>query len=329
MEVYYVAKALFITHAPWERATYIGRNRLIMLIVKIYLYHLFFRLQWLKEKLMHNKKIDRINTDSANNLFSYYESVAGDIPYKERMRNREYKVYSQNGEDGLLLHIFSQIGITNKTFIEFGVETGRECNTANLIISYGWNGLMMDGSSKNIESAIEYYRGLGRINTRNTQFTQCFVTKDIINEVIGNHDLTGEIDLLSIDIDGNDYWIWETITVVNPRVVVIEYNASFGGERSLTVSYNPDFTRFSKHRSGWYYGASLPALEKLGRKKGYKLVCADSNGCNAFFVRDDVLEGDLQEISASEAFYPQPKRQTIASLEQQFELIKHLDITEV
>jgi len=299
-----------------------------MTLVKLYIYHLFFRFRWLKNKLFHSKQLDDIHSNISGGLYAQYESVAGDIPYKERIRNREFKVFSQNGEDGLLLYIFSQIGITNKTFVEFGVETGRECNAANLVINYGWNGLLMDGSSKNVASGIKYFQSIDRFGNV-PKFCECFITVDNINDTIKENGIVGEIDLLSVDIDGNDYWVWEAIDVVSPRVVVAEYNASFGPDRAITVEYDPAFTRFSKHKSGWYHGVSISALEKLARSKGYKLVCADSNGCNVFFVREDVLAGNLEEISAKEAFYPQPKRNLIAPLNEQFQMIGHLKYVEI
>ena len=263
------------------------------------------------------------------NLRTHHQKASPDLPYKEKIRQYEYKVFSQNGEDGLIHHIFNQIGTTNKTFVEFGVETGRECNAANLIIHAGWEGLMLDGSSANVESGLAYYRELGETIADKVQFSQCFVTTDNINETIEAHGIQGEIDLLSVDIDGNDYWLWNAIDVISPRVVVVEYNASFGANRSQTVCYDPTFTRFKKHKSGWYHGASLAAFTKLGSQKGYKLVAADSGGCNAFFVRKDIPLGDLQEIIPTDAYYPQPKRNRIASLEQQYSLIQHLKFEDI
>lgn len=299
------------------------------LLTKIYLYHLYFRLQWLIAKLVHNKSSTHHQANTAQQLFLHYESVAGKIDYREKLRAKECQVFSQNGEDGLLLYIFSQIGITNKIFVEFGVETGRECNLANLAINFGWHGLFMDGNQKNVTEARKHYHSIGRFETNKINIQKCFVTKENINSSIINFGISGEIDVLSVDIDGNDYWIWEAIDCVNPRVVVVEYNASFGPTRSISVNYDPMFDRYGKHKSGWYHGASLTALSKLAQQKGYQLVGADSNGCNAFFVRSDIVKGALEEITAEDAFYPQPKRGLIAGLEQQFELISHLDFIDI
>ena len=300
-----------------------------MLLIKIYLYHLYFRIIWLKDLFSRGRINEQHSINQANLMVRSFPELSAQISFREMMCNQEFKIYSQNGEDGILIYIFSQIGTTNKTFIEFGIETGKECNTAALIRYFGWNGLLMDGGRSNIRKATDYYSDRDVYRHAQLKISQCFVTTDNINQVIKEHEITGEIDLLSIDIDGNDYWIWETINVVNPRVVVIEYNASFGSERLITVPYDPSFQRFNKHKSGWYHGASIAALTHLARLKNYRLVCADSKGCNVFFVRDDVWQGQLQEQTPAQAFYPQPKRNLIASLEQQFRLIKNLDYVEI
>ena len=128
-----------------------------------------------------------------------------------------------------------------------------------------------------------------------------------------------------VDIDGNDYWVWKAITAIEPRVVVIEYNASLGYDKSLTIKYNPNFDRHKKHPSGWYHGASLAALTKLANSKGYILVGCESNGLNAFFVRKEIAQGKLFEVSIQEAYYVHARRSKIESTLEQFKRIKHLD----
>ena len=117
-----------------------------------------------------------------------------------------------------------------------------------------------------------------------------FINKDNINEIISRNHLSGKIGLLSIDIDGNDYWIWKAINAIDPTIVIIEFNARLGYEQSVTIPYEADFNRASKHYSNIYYGASLNALYKLGKKKNYELVGTNKNGNNAFFVKKEVLE---------------------------------------
>lgn len=129
-----------------------------------------------------------------------------------------------------------------------------------------------------------------------------FVTRENIDQLLEENGVTGEIGLLSIDIDGMDYWVWKAIEVVDPAIVVIEYNYRFGSEDAVTVPYRPDFDRREAHHSILYYGASLEALAELGREKGYALVGVESHGLNAFFVRRDLLPDTLREVTAAEAF---------------------------
>jgi len=150
------------------------------------------------------------------------------------------------------------------------------------------------------------------------------ITAENINEVLLANSQAREIDLLSIDIDGNDYWVWEAITAIEPRVVIIEYNASFDSDKSLAVKYDPNFDRHEKHMSGWYHGASLMALTKLANAKGYILVGCESQGVNAFFVRKDIATGKIFEVSVKESFYPHLSRMNKANTSQQFDCIKHL-----
>ena len=259
----------------------------------------------------------------------HYDSVAEPCDPKTALARSEFKVFSQNGEDGILLYIFSKIGTTNRSFVEFGVEDGRQCNTANLSLNHGWNGLLMDGDEENVARARRYYNDRMKPDPSVINIVQCFITAENIQHVLSENGIQGEIDLLSIDIDGNDYWVWKTIDEVKPRVVVVEYNASFGPKQSITVKYDPEFNRHQKHPSGLYHGASLAALSKLAHDKGYHLFGCDSQGVNAFYVRDDVVERNINPIPVQEAYYPNGSRMRTATLSEQFDQIKHLDFETV
>jgi hypothetical protein len=252
-----------------------------------------------------------------------YKLIAEYQVPKAEINKYEFKVCSQNGEDGILLYVFSKIGTTNRCFVEFGIGEGRECNTANLSLNFGWHGLLIDCNQDCIALAKLYYQNRLGIKSSKVKIIQNFVTAENINKILLDNGVEGEIDLLSIDIDGNDYWVWKAINVIKPRVVVIEYNASLGYEKSITVKYDPKFNAFKKHPSGFYHGASLTALTKLANSKGYILVGCDSNGVNAFFVRKDVAKGKLTEVSVQEAYFPNSHR--LKSPKEQFECIKHLD----
>ena len=257
-----------------------------------------------------------------------YAALMTDQRDAKGIRGHDLKVYSQGGEDGILLYIFSQIGVTNRCFVEFGIGDGRECNTANLSVNFGWQGLLLECNEDLVTAAQIYYREKLR-SPDSVKIARCMVTTDNINQTLADNEMVGEIDLLSIDIDGNDYWIWQAITVVQPRVVVIEYNASIGVEASLTVKYDPVFDRFAHHTSGYYHGASLAALAKLARSKGYFLIGCDSDGINAFFVRQDVGREKLYECSVQEAFITNARRSARLSPAKQFDIIKQLEFVEV
>lgn len=286
-----------------------------------------------KKIILQLKHIDTrirfIEMNLENSFQEKYLSVSDPIlTYKNELRSKEYRVHSQNGEDGLILYVFSQIGVTNRKFIEFGIGDGKECIAANLLLNFGWSGLMIEGSSSYTDSAKKYYntnpKKQGEVEILNK-----FITKDNINDLFKEGGIEGEIDLLSIDIDGNDYWVWKAIEVISPRVIIIEYNATFGKEKAVTVEYEPSFMRLEKHSSGYYYGLSLKAAAKLGKEKGYNLVGCDSEGVNAIFVRNDIELGKLKSVTSEEAYYEMKVRSDIHTISEQYNIIKHLPIVEV
>lgn len=208
-----------------------------------------------------------------------------------------FSVFSQSNEDGLIQYLIRQIPIPNKTFVEFGCSSYTECNTRFLLLHDKWQGLVMDGSKEAISELmnkdIYWQHDLAAVSA--------FITKENINELIADRGFRKDIGLLSIDIDGNDYWVWDAIDCVSPRIVICEYNPIFGSEMCVSVPYKEDFYRTDAHYSNLYWGASLAAYVRLGKKKGYKLVCVNQMGHNAFFVRNDVGE-KLQEVSVKEAY---------------------------
>ncbi len=209
----------------------------------------------------------------------------------------EFRVYSQWGEDGLIQYLINKIAIPKPIFIEFGTEDYAESNTRFLLQNNNWAGLLIDGSPENIEAIKRdglYWR-------HNVKAECAFITRDNINELITKNGIAGDIGLLSVDLDGNDYWIWEAITVVQPRIVICEYNSLFGPDACVTVPYKADFVASQAHYSGAYFGASLAALELLGRKKGYRLIGSNSAGCNAFFVREELC-AELPVKTSREAY---------------------------
>lgn len=211
----------------------------------------------------------------------------------------EWGVFSQWGEDGIVDWLVQRLPAITPVFIEFGVQNYRESNTRMLLHLRNWRGLVIDGSEPNIADIraqdISWRYDLTAVAG--------FITRDNINQLISGAGVSGEIGLLSVDIDGNDYWVWDAIDVVSPAIVVCEYNAVFGDLHQLSVPYDPMFVRGNAHHSNLFFGASLPALVALGSRKGYAFIGTNTNGCNAFFVRQD-LEKKLREGLENVKSYP-------------------------
>jgi hypothetical protein len=189
-------------------------------------------------------------------LFSEINSKKNSI---SNLSDVEFKVFSQWGDDGIIQFLINKIEIKNKIFIEFGVETYHESNTRFLLMNDNWTGLVIDGSEKNIKSIknqkIYWEYELNAICS--------FITKDNINNLISSAGIHGEIGLLSVDIDGNDFWVLNEINVINPIIIIVEYNAVFGNDTYITIPYDPTFVRKQKHYSHLYWGASLGAFYHL------------------------------------------------------------------
>ncbi len=215
----------------------------------------------------------------------------------EDLSNAEFKVFSQWGEDEIIQYLLSRIAIENKEFVEFGVQNYSESNTRFLMVNDNWTGLVIDSSSR----FVEYIRAQPYYWEYDLTAICDFVTVDNINELIAGAGITGSIGILSIDIDGNDYWIWKAISAISPQIVIVEYNSSFGNKHALTIPYQPGFRREKAHFSHLYWGASLPAFCSLASQKGYIYAGSNSAGSNAFFVRKDSA-GNIKECDFHENF---------------------------
>jgi hypothetical protein len=214
------------------------------------------------------------------------------------IQRAEFRAFSQWGEDGILQHLLRHLPDTRKVFVEFGVENYTESNTRFLLINDNWAGLVIDGSAKNVD-----YIKKDEIYWRfNLKAENAFITRENINYLIRRNGIEREIGVLSVDIDGNDYWVWEAIDVIVPSIVVLEYNSRFGPEKAVTVPYDAGFVRATAHHSNIYYGASLAALCLLGKRKGYSFVGCNTAGNNAFFVRSELRPPALPELTSVEGF---------------------------
>jgi len=249
----------------------------------------------------------------------------------EDLNDAEFKVFSQWGEDGIIQYLISRIVIENKIFVEFGVQDYSESNTRFLLVNDNWTGLVIDSSSESIKHIRlqEYY-------WKYDLTAICdFVTVDNINDLISDT-VTGSIGILSIDIDGNDYWIWNAISVISPQIVIVEYNSSFGNQHAVTIPYQPDFSREKAHFSRLYWGASLPAFCHLASRKGYSYVGSNSAGSNAFFVRKDSA-GSLKECDFRKSFVESKFRDSLdengnlsfVSSQGKLEIIKNMHLLDI
>ena len=201
---------------------------------------------------------------------------------ERRLLKAGYRVYSQADEDGILHEIFRRIGEGQRTFLELGVGNGLENNTLFLLIQ-GWNGLWIEGSDR--KAAASKKNLAAQIAEGRLQIEQNFITASTIDQNIASFTAGRDVDLLSIDLDGNDYYVLDAIRSISPRVIVAEYNSKFPPDVPWIIEYN------ESHR--WdgtdYFGASLKSLELLLSKRGYALVGCNIVGTNAFFVRTDLV----------------------------------------
>ena len=212
----------------------------------------------------------------------------------------EFRVCSQWGEDGIIEWLCQRIPNISRSFVEFGVENFAEANARFLLENRGWRGLVMDGSVTHMASlrqdALYWRHGLTAM--------AAFITAENINRLITENGFAGELGILSVDIDGNDYWVLETIDCVDPAIIICEINGVFGDLKPFTVPYRPDFQRMDAHYSGQYFGCSLAAAKLLCRRKGYTFLGTNTNGVNAFFVRDDLAGPIVESLGEARAWAP-------------------------
>jgi len=194
----------------------------------------------------------------------------------------ELRCFSQNGEDGVLAEIIARIGAERRFFVEFGIQDGREGNCVVLADVEGWSGLFIEANPVDYARLEAKYHRAPAVQT-----VSAYVSPENIEALLHDASVPEDLDVLSIDVDGQDYWIWEALGSFHPRIVVVEYNSALPAERRwVSPRGNPEPWDGSD-----YIGSSLAAFEHLAERKGYALVHTDLTGLNAFFVRDDLVEG--------------------------------------
>lgn len=226
-------------------------------------------------------------------LFNYWQQETG-AGKRWSLGDVGFRNYSQFEEDGILLYIFAAIGVASRTFIDIGAGDGINSNCANLAVNFGWDGLFIDGNEANVSRGKASYARHADTWAYPPKFVRAFVQRENINQVIEEQGFSGTVDLASIDLDGNDYWIWDALSAVDPRVVMIETHIEFG-MNSIVVPYDKDYVYPGKHPQ--YHGASPVAMAKLAAKKGYRLVGSNGYGFNTIYVKRGVGEDVLPEVS--------------------------------
>ncbi|MDP3927571.1 MAG: hypothetical protein Q8R57_00970 [Bacteroidota bacterium] len=210
----------------------------------------------------------------------------------------EFSAFSQWGDDGIIQYLIHHIPGIIPRFIEFGVSNYLEANTRFLLLNDNWRGLIFDGSEANVQ-----FIKNDTISWRyDLTSERLFVTKLNINEAITKQGFAGDLGILHIDIDGNDYWIWDCLHAVNPQVVIMEYNSVFGNKGAISVPYKDDFYVTDAHYSNLFFGASLKAMDFLAQKKGYQFIGTNTAGNNAYFLRNDLLNEFVPAVSVDDAY---------------------------
>jgi hypothetical protein len=269
--------------------------------------------------LLSDKLSSTVQLQQIQLLNFYHEAKINDrLP---KFENVGFKVFSQFEEDGKLLYIFSILGMGNKTFVDLGSNDGVNSNCANLAIHFNWKGLFVDGDQDVIKIGQNFYKNIPNKWSYKPQFVNSFITTDNVNDIIKKGNIEGEIELLSIDIDGNDYWIWDSLAVIQPKVVIIESQVAFGLKNIVVPYKTNDSLQLSED---YYSGASNLALQKLGIKKGYRLVGTNEYGNNLFFIKNGFAEKELPEIKVEETL----KHPFATEKFKYFDAIKHLSYIE-
>ena len=231
----------------------------------------------------------------------WLHSIKSNIRIYEDIKDSGFRCYSQFEEDGIILYLLSCIGKKTRSVVELCCGEGRECMSANLIINHGYKGYLFDGSHQNISAANNFFNKQKDCLLVMPKIRQAWITKDNINDLLVDAGIEGEIDVLSLDMDGNDYYIWDAINVINPRICIFEINNIIPTNLELTIPYHDDFYAWDKSEiDSEFRSVSLLAMIKLSEKKGYTMVGSHKHGFNVFFIRNDLLNDLLPRPTIDE-----------------------------
>ena len=245
----------------------------------------------LSELYIENEKLKILNGKVLSNQIKNIKKI-------DSLKDVEFSIFSQFGDDGIIQWLIHNLDIPNKTFIEFGVDDYNESNTRFLMMNDNWSGFVMDGSENNmLKLKAEYYYWKHDLNSK-----AIFINKDNINELIASQNLHKDLGLLHIDLDGNDYYIWNAINVVEPIIVIVEYNSIFGTDRAISTIYDDDFVRSKAHYSNLLFGSSIKSLYQLATNKGYSFIGCNNAGNNAYFIRNDKINDVIKPVTLKDGY---------------------------
>ena len=277
----------------------------------------------LKDKFLITNIRNRFNPSTQitqRQLFHQCQDYAkqGNFP---KLTDCGFRVFSQYEEDGKILAIFAAIGMKNKTFLEIGADDGVNSNSANLYFNFGFTGTFIDGNPKAVKRGKKFFSKYPHPWMHAPQFICDIIKTKNINALVEKSGLKGDIGFMSIDIDGNDYWIWDALKVVTPDIVMIETHNEFG-LKNIVVPYDENYMYPGKHPI--YHGASPVAMTKLAEKKGYRLVAANELGFNFIFIKKE-LAVDLIPTVSVESLLQHPSN---IEAQKRFEPIKDWEFLE-
>ncbi len=225
----------------------------------------------------------------------------GVTPYPN-IADSGFRCYSQFDEDGIILYVLSMIGFESRKVVELCCGSGHECMATNLILNHGFKGYLFEGDPKKVQAAKDYFASKKNCELNQPTVKVAWVAKETINEVLKDAGASGEVDLLSLDIDGNDYYVWDAITEIKPRLCVLETHDIIPSGLSLTIKYDPKFycdaSIIGPEQD--YRSVSLLAMKKLSERKGYRMIGAQRHGFNVFFLREDIAADRFPAVSVEQ-----------------------------
>jgi hypothetical protein len=278
--------------------------------------------------IVRESTADLASSEEVQALLRAFYLVMKDLPQGHRPQFSDvgFHKYSQFEEDGLLLYIFSIIGTTNRKVVELCAGNGIECMAANLIVNHGWEGYLYDGDVQKVADGKSFFHRRSQLTLRQPVYRQAWLTAENVNTVVGG-DVTGEVDLLSIDVDGMDYWLWQALDCIRPRVCIVEAANYIPSDISVTVRYEADSVYDGADELHAYYrGASLAAMTRLAKAKGMRLVGSNQQGFNCIFLRNDIGGNYFPEVTVASCHANAMSQAAQASL---WPKLRHLDWQEV